>query len=214
MKVAVLGTGMVGVAIATRLVELGHDVRMGSRTADNEAATAWATQHGADHGTFADAAAYGDLVVNATGGLVTLDVLRAAGAENLAGKVVVDVSNPLDGSGGFPPELALEDHKSVAERVQEEFASARVVKALNTVNADIMVHPGQLSEPGAVFVAGEDSGAKATVRGLLAEFGWPAESVVDVGGIRAARGLEHYVRFWVDLMLALGTAQFNIALVR
>lgn len=214
MKVAVLGTGMVGTAIATRLVELGHEVRLGSRTVDNEAATAWAATAGGSHGAFADAAAYGDLVVNATGGVVTLDVLRAAGAANLAGKVVVDISNPLDSSGGFPPELLLEGDRSVAERVQEEFPDARVVKALNTVTADLMVHPDQLSDPGATFLAGEDLASKEAVRGLLLQFGWPPESIVDLGGIRAARGLEHYVRFWVDLMAALGTARFNIALVR
>lgn len=214
MKIAVLGTGMVGVAVATRLVGLGHDVRMGSRSADNETATAWAEEHSASRGTFADAAAYGDLVVNATGGLVTLEVLRAAGVASLAGKVLVDISNPLDGSGGFPPELVFENHKGVAEQVQEEFADARVVKALNTVNADIMVHPEQLPDPGVTFLAGEDAAAKQAVRELLVAFGWPGESIVDLGGIRAARGLEHYVRFWVDLMSALGTARFNIALVR
>lgn len=214
MRVAVLGTGMVGVALATRLAEVGHQVRMGSRTADNENAAAWAAQHGGGHGTFADVAAWGELLVNATGGLVSMDVLAAAGADNVAGKVVVDVSNPLDASGGFPPEVKLVDHRSVAEQLQQAFPTARVVKALNTLNADLMGHPEALSEQTNVFIAGDDAEAKGIVRELLAQFGWPEESVIDVGGVVAARGLEHYVRFWVDLMGGLGTATFNIRIVR
>lgn len=214
MRIAVLGTGGVGVTLATRLTEVGHEVAMGSRTADNESAARWAEEHTGRHGTFADVAAWGELLVNATGGLVSVAAVTAAGAPNLAGKVLVDVSNPLDGSTGFPPEIRLADGVSVAEQLQRAFPAARVVKALNTMNATLMVHPETLPDPGSVFLAGDDADAKEAVRGLLRQFGWPEASLVDLGGIVAARGLEHYVRFWVDAMVALGTPTFNVRLVR
>lgn len=214
MQIAVLGTGTVGTTLATRLVEVGHDVRMGSRTADNAAATAWAQQHDSGHGTFAEVADWGELLVNATGGLVSVDAFTAAAAGDVSGKVLVDVSNPLDFAGGFPPEVRLADGRSVAEQLQLALPTTRVVKALNTVNADLMGHPERLPEPTNLFLAGDDAAAKDTVRGLLHQFGWSPEAVIDLGGLVAARGLEHYVRFWVDLMGALGTASFNVRVVR
>ncbi len=166
MKVAVLGTGGVGQTIASKLVELGHEVTMGSRSADNEDAGAWveAAGAGAAQGSFADAAAAGEIVFNCTAGGASLEALDAAGAENLAGKVLVDVANALDFSQGMPPTLSVCNDDSLAERIQAAHPDAKVVKALNTVNAAVMVEPGSLSEPSTIFVAGNDPGAKGEVK--------------------------------------------------
>ncbi|HET8969545.1 MAG TPA: NAD(P)-binding domain-containing protein [Candidatus Nanopelagicales bacterium] len=213
MRIAVLGTGTVGKALAGRLVQAGHEVRMGSRTPDNADGAAWAAQSGGGHGRFADVSAWGEVLVNATAGLVSLAALASVDPADIAGKVLLDVSNPLDFSGGFPPVLVQSGGYSVAEQIQQAYPSARVVKTLNTMNADLMVEPRSLGSPHTVFVAGDDAAAKALAGQLLAEFGWTADEVVDLGGIAAARGLEHYVRFWVDAMGALGTAAFNVRLV-
>lgn len=216
MRIAVLGTGVVGSALGTRLVQTGHEVRMGSRTAGNAKAVAWAaaTGSGAGEGTFEDAAAFGELVVNATGGLVSVDALTSAGAANLAGKVLLDISNPLDFSGGFPPTVQQPDGHSLAEKIQSAFPDARVVKALNTMTADVMVHPRSLPAPHSVFVAGDDQDAKAVARDLLLGFGWTDDEVIDAGGIAASRGLELYLPLWLSLMGSFGTPSFNIAVVR
>jgi predicted dinucleotide-binding enzyme len=216
MKIGVLGTGMVGHALATRFVELGHEVAMGSRDAANPKAVEWAQAAGehASNGTFADAAGFGDVVVNATAGVASLDALRSAGADTLAGKVLLDVANPLDTSQGMPPTLAIANTDSLAEAIQREFPAARVVKALNTVNCSVMVQPSVVPGEHHVFVAGDDGDAKAVVLGLVGELGWPASSVIDLGGIRAARGMEMYLPLWVSLMQTLGTPAFNIRIVR
>jgi 8-hydroxy-5-deazaflavin:NADPH oxidoreductase len=215
MRIGVLGTGMVGQALASRLVETGHDVVMGSRDAANEKAAAWvAARPGrAAAGTFADAAAHGEVVLNATGGAVAIDALRLAGAENLGGKVLIDVSNPMKPDSGFPPQLDPVGDDSLAERIQREFPTARVVKTLNTMNCDVMVNPSLVPGEHDVFMAGEDASAKETVRGLLSGFGWPDASIRDVGGIAAARGLEMYLIFWIGLRVSLGHSSFNIHVV-
>lgn len=207
-----LGTGSVGRQIATKLVELGHEVAMGSRSADNEALREWVEEagEGASGGTFAEAAAGAELVFNCTSGQASLDALAAAGAENLAGKALVDVSNPLDFSEGIPPTLSICNDDSLGERIQAAFPKAKVVKSLNTINNQVMTEPGRLPGAHNVFVCGEDAGAKETVTELLVEFGWPRESIVDLGGIEAARGTEMYLPLWLRLMGALGTADFNI----
>ena len=213
MRIGVLGTGVVGQTIATRLVGLGHKVRMGSRAAGNEKAVAWAQGAGerAGEGSFADAAEFGELVFNCTAGTASLDALRAAGEEELRGKVLVDVANPLDFSKGMPPTLSVVNDDSLGEQIQSEFPETRVVKALNTVNAAVMVNPVAGSS---IFVCGEDAAAKEQVAGLLQDFGWRAEAIVDLGGIDAARATEMYLPLWLRLMGALGTPNFNIAIVR
>jgi predicted dinucleotide-binding enzyme len=212
MRIAVLGTGGVGRTIATKLVELGHEVTMGSRSTDSEGLREWLgkTGEGANGGTFADAASGAELIFNCTAGEASLDALAAAGADNLAGKVLVDVANPLDFSQGMPPTLTVCNDDSLGERIQAAFPEARVVKALNTVNAQVMTDPGRLPGTHNIFVCGNDEGAKTTVRELLQGFGWPAEAIVDLGGIEAARGTEMYLPLWLRLMGALGTADFNI----
>jgi predicted dinucleotide-binding enzyme len=215
MKVAVLGTGVVGQTLGRRLVGLGHEVRMGSRQAGNEKATAWVAEVGerASAGTFADAAGFGDLVVNATAGTVSLVVLDAAGTENLDGKVLVDVSNPLDFSRGMPPTLSVCNDDSVGEQIQARFPAARVVKTLNTVNADVMVHPEVVPGSHTMFLCGNDAGAKDEVRTLLESFGWPAADLVDLGDIGGARGMEMYLPLWLRLWGAAGTGHLNVKLV-
>jgi predicted dinucleotide-binding enzyme len=215
MKVGVLGTGSVGRTIGTKLVELGHEVTMGSRSATNEHAAEWAASagDGASHGTFADAAAFGELVFNCTAGTVSLDALDAAGEENLSGKILVDVANALDFSKGRPPTLSVCNDDSLGEQIQRAFPDAQVVKTLNTMNASVMVDPASVPGEHDVFLCGNADEAKAQVSGLLQSFGWPAERIVDLGDISAARGPEMYVALWLRLMGAVGHANFNIKVV-
>ncbi len=214
MRIGVLGTGTVGTTLATRFVELGHDVVMGSRTADNAAAVGWAGGTGGrgTAGTFADAAAHGDVVVNATAGVSSLVALEAAGRDNLSGKVLMDVANPI---AAYGPPILLDPvgDDSLAERIQRTFPQARVVKALNTVTASVMVDPAALPGSHDVFMAGDDGDAKATVRSLLQETGWAAENIRDLGGISSARGLEMYLVLWLGLAGCLGRYDINIHVV-
>ena len=216
MRIGVLGTGMVGETLATKLVQLGHDVVMGSRTAGNEKAVAWSERfpERAGEGTFADAATHGDLVINATSGVVSLEALRTAGQQNLDGKTLLDVANPLDYSAGFPPRLAVVNDDSLGEQIQREFPAARVVKALNTMNCQVMVDPSRVPGEHDVLMAGDDAAAKDEVAQLLESFGWSAAAIIDLGGIGAARGLEAYLPLWLALMGSLGTGDFNIHVAR
>src|SRR3954466_5865184 len=166
MRIGMLGTGVVGQTLEAKLTELGHDVKVGSRDPQR---------------SFEAAAAHGEIIFNATGGSVSLNALRMAGAANLARKVLIDVSNPLDFSGGFPPTLTVCNTDSVAEQIQREFPDARVVKALNTMNADVMVRPDLVPGDHQLFIAGDDDGAKKDASGLLGSFGWPADRIMDLG---------------------------------
>ena len=210
MNIAVLGTGTVGKALARGLADAGHQVTIGTR--DPDATRAREGDLPAPLATYADAAVGAEVVVNATNGQATLEVLRLAGAANLAGKVVADVSNPLDFSNGMPPTLSVKDTDSLGEQVQSAFPDARVVKTLNTMNADLMVDPGRLGRPSSVFVSGDDAEAKAVVTTLLTDLGH--QDVIDLGGIDTARGPEMYLPLWLRLMGALGTVEFNIHVVR
>src|SRR6476660_9541658 len=225
MKIAVLGTGMVGQTIAARLAGLGHEVAVGTRDPQgtlartepdgmgNPAYAVWAAAHPeVGLATFADAAAGAELVVNATSGHGALPALEAAGADNLAGKVLLDISNPLDFSNGFPPTLFVKDTDSLGEQVQRAFPQARVVKTLNTLTAELMVHPKNLGQESSVFVSGNDAAAKATVTELLESFGHT--DVIDLGDISTARGTEVLLPAWLRLMGAFGTATFNFKIVR
>jgi 8-hydroxy-5-deazaflavin:NADPH oxidoreductase len=202
VRIGVLGTGVVGTTIAGKLRELGHDVLIGSRSAGEDAVP------------FADAAAHGELVFNCTNGNASLDALGAAGAENLAGKVLVDVANVLDFSQGRPPLVGVSTGDSLGERIQRAFPEARVVKALNTVNANVMIDPGVVPGEHDLFLSGNDEQAKAQVAELLQSFGWPAERILDLGDITAARAQELYVTLWVRLMGVTEGAAFNIRVVR
>ncbi len=215
-KIGVLGTGAVGQTIGRKLIQLGNQICMGSRQANNEKAIAWQATVGpaASVGTFADAAAFGDLVFNCTSGSGTMAALGAAGADNLRDKILVDLSNPLDFTHGMPPALFTPHHDSLAEQIQRSLPNTRVIKTLNTMNCTVMVDPGRL-EGGEhdVFVCGNDVAAKTTVTNLLRDgFGW--KRVVDFGDITGARAVEAYVLFWVRAWSALGTAEFNLRLIR
>ncbi|MCX2182866.1 NAD(P)-binding domain-containing protein [Streptomyces sp. SKN60] len=214
MKIAVLGTGEVGRRLGSKLVALGHEVTLGSRSADHAGATAWAAEHGAAHGTFAAAAHGAEVVVNATGGLVSLAALESAGADNLAGKVLIDVSNALDFSQGTPPKVLTPDGGSLAEQIQRAFPGARVVKTLNTMNNAIMVDPARVPGEHCVFVCGDDQAAKEVVIGLLRAFGWPEARILDLGDLSGARGAELLLPLWLRLLETLGTADFNFAVLK
>ena len=216
MRIAVLGTGGVGRAIAGRLGELGHDVAVGTRdpevTRRTEDAGGWLDAHPTvsllGFGEVADGA---EVVVNATNGSASLDVLALAGP-SLSGKVLVDISNPLDFSKGMPPTLTVDNTDSLAEQIQRAHPQARVVKTLNTLTADLMVHPETLPAATSVFMSGNDAAAKEVVAGLLRQLGHT--DVIDLGDITTARGPEMYLPLWLRLWGALGTARFNVAVVR
>ena len=205
-----LGTGMVGPTLAGRLVELGHDVVIGTR--DPQATRARGDDHPAPLASYAEAAAGADMVVNATSGAVTLEVLRQAGADNLAGTVLLDLSNPLDHSDGFPPALLVKDTDSLGEQVQREFPQARVVKSLNTLNVGLMVRPDALGAESTVFVSGDDAASKQVVVALLEQLGH--RDVIDLGDITTARGVEMWMPLWLRIMSVLGTPRFNLRIVR
>lgn len=225
MKIAVLGTGMAGRTLAARLFALGHEVTIGTRDPagtmgrtepdrmGNPPFSVWAATHPqARLATFSEAAAYSELVINATNGSATLQALELTGADNLAGKVLIDISNPLDVSRGFPPTLFVKDTDSLGEQIQRMFPEARVVKTLNTLNAHLMVNPTTLESESSVFVSGNDADAKQTVTRLLESFGHT--DVIDLGDITTARGTEMLMPAWLRLMAALGTPMFNYKIVR
>jgi predicted dinucleotide-binding enzyme len=214
MRIGILGTGVVGKTLATRLTKLGHEVRMGSRAAGGEKARAWVSESGgkSSEGSFADAAAHAEMIFNCTAGIASLDALKAAGAQNLQGKILVDVSNPLDFSKGMPPTHSVCNTDSLAEQIQRAFPTAKVVKSLNTVTAALMVEPSLIPGVHTMFVSGNDAKAKAAVIDLLKTgFGW--KEVMDLGDISAARAQEMYLALWVRLFTKLKTPNVNIHVV-
>ncbi|MEV7613407.1 NAD(P)-binding domain-containing protein [Streptomyces sp. NPDC089799] len=222
MRFAVLGTGIVGRTLAGRLAGLGHDVVIGTRDPgatmartepDAMGTPPYATWQ-ADHpevrlAGFAEAARTGEILVNATGGRVSIEALTEADAAHLDGKVLLDVANPLDFSHGFPPRLDPVDTDSLGELIQRTFPGLRVVKSLNTMNCLVMVDPARVAGDHHVFLSGEDEDAKKTVRELLLSFGWPEGAILDLGGIETARGTEMLLPVWLRLMGSLGHSDFN-----
>ncbi|MGE5250762.1 MAG: NADPH-dependent F420 reductase [Bacteroidota bacterium] len=215
MRIGVLGTGVVGQTIGSKLVHLGHEVMMGSRDAANPNAVVWAKEEGVQHalfGTFANAAEFGEIIFNCTLGTASLDALRMAGASNLKGKILVDVATPIDYSSP-DPYLTVCSTDSLGEQIQREFPEALVVKALNTVNVEVMVDPTRLAETTDVFVSGNDVNAKATVVNILRNwFGW--KSIIDLGDISTSRGVEMYSTLWRSLRRVVASRRFNIKVVR
>lgn len=216
MKIGMLGTGVVGRTLGSKLVDLGHQVRMGSRSASNESARGWVaeTGDGASAGTYGDAAAFGEMAFNCTKGEFSLDAVRSAGADSLRGKVLVDVSNPLDFSKGMPPSLTVCNTDSLGEQIQRELPDTRVVKALNTMWCGIMVDPRMLPGAHHTFLSGNDARAKEEVASVLRSFGWRDEEIVDLGDIGSARGTEMYLGLWVRIYGTSGAGAFNIRIVR
>jgi 8-hydroxy-5-deazaflavin:NADPH oxidoreductase len=218
MKIAVLGTGMVGDAIGSKLVELGHEVKMGSRTAENEKAAAFVAKHQdkAGAGTFADAAAFGEIIFNCTAGVASVEALKMAGESNIDGKIIVDIANPLGFSKGAPPSLlpSLSNTHSLGEEIQERFPAAKVVKTLNTMWCGLMVNPAMINSGNHTnFICGNDAEAKQTVKTLLNEFGWRHENILDLGNISSARGTEAVLPIWLRIWGATQNGAFNFKVV-
>ena len=227
MKIAIIGTGMVGRGLAARLAGLGHDVVIGTRSVEETLART--VPDGMGTPPFAqwqqdnpevrlvalpDAGAHGDVVINAANGQNALAALEGVGAGPLAGKVLLDLALPLDLSEGFPPTLTISNTDSLGEQIQRAYPDTRVVKSLNSVYYQVMIDPSRVPGPHSIFVAGNDSDAKRTVDALLGEFGWLAESIIDLGDITGARGVEMYARLFFTLYNAFGTFDFNINVTR
>lgn len=214
MNIGILGTGIVGQTIGNRLIELGHNVKMGSRLANNDAARAWAkvASRQASHGTYTEAAAFGEILFNCTAGRGTLSALEFAHTSDLNNKILIDVANPLDFSRGFPPTLTVSNTDSLGEQIQRAHPLLKVVKALNTMNVDVMVHPDRIRGQHDAFICGNDAIAKATVTKMLTEFGW--ESVIDLGDITNSRGMEMALLLWISLQRKLGTNIFNYKIAK
>jgi len=210
MNIAILGTGQVAQTIGTALVKLGHQVTLGSRTEHNENGVAWAEANGGQTHNFATAAKEAELVFNCTAGMHSLSVVQQTGAENLAGKVLIDVANPLDFSQGFPPTLSVCNDQSLAEQIQQALPDTLVVKALNTVANPVMVEPSRVPCQHSLPICGNDDRAKEVVKELLQQLGWQNDQILDLGDITNARGTEMYLALWVRLYGALGTGDFNI----
>jgi 8-hydroxy-5-deazaflavin:NADPH oxidoreductase len=209
MQIAILGTGAVGPALGKALSAAGHQVTIGTRDPDQtKARDEWADVD-------LPLAAYQDLdadvFVNATNGRGSLAALQAVG-DALNGKVVIDASNALDFSHGFPPSLFVSNTDSLAEQLQRELSEARLVKMFNTMANQVMVNPRGLADDSTIFVAGNDATARQTAASIAADLGWT--DVFDLGDLTAARGLEMYLPLWVRIFGQLGRPEFNIKLVR
>lgn len=227
MKIAIIGTGMVGRGLAARLAGLGHDVVIGTRDVDKTLARSTPDAMGTppyakwqqDNPdvrllSLPEAGSHGEVVVNAANGQNALAALKGVGAEALAGKTLLDLALPLDLSQGLPPTLTISNTDSLGEQIQRAYPDTRVVKSLNSVYYEVMIDPSRVPGPHSVFVAGDDSDAKSIVEGLLTEFGWPSESILDLGDITGARGVEMYARLFFTLYDAFGTFDFNINVAR
>ncbi|MBK7763234.1 MAG: NAD(P)-binding domain-containing protein [Bacteroidetes bacterium] len=216
-KIAVLGTGNVGDAIGSKLIELGHSVMIGSRTSNHEKMQAFVAKHHgkANAGTFEDAASFGEIIFNCTAGVASLDALKMAGESNLDGKIIIDLANPLDFSKGMPPSLSIANTNSLGEEIQKAFPKAKVVKALNTMWCGLMINPSLIhGGDHHTFVCGNDTEAKLTVNEILQSFGWIAENIIDLGDITKARGTEMYLPLWLSIYGATNNGAFNMKIVK
>lgn len=223
MNIGIVGSGGVAQVVGQKLIELGHGVMLGTRDPTQlEQKKGWAgsLQQWLDAsggrgrvGTFEQAARFGELVINATNGLASLEALRQAGEAHLSGKVLLDLANELDASQGMPPRSLASDVRSLAEDLQAALPNAHVVKSLNTMNAQIMVNPGSLAGGDhTVFISGNDPAAKAQVSELLRAFGWT--DIFDLGDLGSARGAEMLLPIWLRAWGVLGNVPFNFKIVR
>ncbi len=226
-KIAILGTGTVGQTFATRLAGLGYEVMIGTRNVaeklsapgkdggKNGFAKWYETNNNIKLGTFAEAAAFGELILNTTQGGASLNALTLAGAKNLEGKIIVDISNPLDFSKGMPPGLIpeLSNFNSLGEEIQKTFPNAKVVKTLNTMWCGIMVNPALIKGDHINYICGNDDASKAIVKSLLKEFGWKDETILDLGELSAARGTEGFLPIWLRIYGAKKMGAFNLNIV-
>ncbi len=229
MKIAIFGTGVVGQTLAVKLNELGHQVMIGTRDvtailADHKpnamTGSTFSDWHSAhtkvELGTFAQAAAFGTLLINALNGGGTIPAFQTCEAADLEGKIIIDIANPLDFSKGFPPFLmdGLNNTHSLGEELQKAIPNAKVVKTLNTMTAMLMTHPAMLQGNHTNFICGNDADAKEEVIKLLHQFGWSADNILDLGDITNARGTEAILPIWVRVYGALKTGAFNFGIVK
>ena len=223
MKIGIIGTGVVAQTLGAKLIELGHEVVLGTRDPsklDDKKMMAgtlreWIAQTGKKGKvvTFQEAAAHGELLINATHGQASVEALKLAGADKVGGKVLIDVANQLDFSKGMPPGCLASQTNCLAEQIQAAFPNLKVVKSLNTIGAPVMVAPQALAGgEHTVFVSGNDAAAKAAVAEVLKSFGW--KDVLDLGDIASARGPEMYMAMWIRLWGATGTGMLNVKVVR
>ncbi len=214
MKIGIFGSGNVGKAIGGKLASLGHDVVLTTR--HPEKLQEWIAKVDGQIriGSIPEAAAHGEILFNATSAKSSLEVLAAAGADNMRGKVLVDISNPLVFVANQPPTLFVANTDSLGEQIQRLYPEVRVVKTLNTVTSVLMVNPAQVADGDhAVFVSGNDPQAKAVVVAILKDgFGW--KQVIDLGDITSARAAEMYEALWLRLRASLGTSMINVKIVR
>jgi predicted dinucleotide-binding enzyme len=229
MKIAVLGTGTVGRAFAEKFIALNHEVMMGTRNVSEKLASAekdfygsapfgeWHAQNPKIKlGTFAEAADFGEIALNATKGIDSINALKQAGEKNLNGKVLVDVANPLDFSNGRPPSLlpALSNTNSLGEEIQKTFPNVKVVKTLNTMWCGLMVNPNMIAGGNhTAFICGNDTDAKQKVQSLIKELGWKGENILDLGDISSSRGTEAMLPIWLRIYNATQNGAFNIKIV-
>jgi 8-hydroxy-5-deazaflavin:NADPH oxidoreductase len=218
MKIGILGTGVVGETIGSKLIELGHSVMMGSRSDDNPKAIAFVETHNRNQafaGTFSDAAYFGKLIINCTKGEATIDVLKSTG-DRINNKILIDIANPLDFSNGMPPSLipALSNTNSLGEEIQKKFPQIKVVKTLNTMWCGLMVNPMMINNGDHVnYICGNDEDAKKFVISILSEFGWKKENILDLGDISNSRGTEAVLPIWLRIWGATKNGAFNFKIV-
>jgi 8-hydroxy-5-deazaflavin:NADPH oxidoreductase len=230
MKIAIIGTGGVGQTIAARLIELGHEVMIGTRNVSEKLASTskdgygnppFSEWHKANSkvklDSFSKAAAFGEIIINATQGGASVEALKLSDPKNFAGKVLIDISNPLDFSKGMPPSLlpGLNNTHSLGEEIQKTFPLAHVVKTFNTMWCGLMVNPNMIGGGNHInFIAGNDTGAKNKVRKLLHQIGWKDENLLDLGDISAARSTESMLPIWLRVMGVTNTPAFNFSIVK
>ncbi len=227
--IAVLGTGSVAQTLASKFLSLGYDVMMGTRNVAEKLAETSNDSYGGQSfrdwhslnqnarlGTFSEAAAFSEILLNATKGSSSVDVLKMAGAQNIRGKILIDVANPLDTSKGMPPTLIpeLSNTNSLGEEIQRTFPDLKVVKTLNTMWNGLMVAPGMINGGDhSVFICGNHPDAKDKVKDILRSFGWEDKSILDLGDITSSRGTEMYLPLWLRVMGAKNSAAFNVKII-
>jgi 8-hydroxy-5-deazaflavin:NADPH oxidoreductase len=227
--IGILGTGIVGQTLASKFIKLGYDVMLGTRYVSERLAgtekdgygnppfSEWyALNKSIRLGTFKESAIFGEIILNATQGANSINALKLADAKNLSGKILIDVSNPLDFSRGMPPNLIpeLSNTNSLGEEIQKTFPGLRVVKTLNTMWCGLMVNPGMINKGDHnVFMCGNDSDAKVKVKQILKSFGWTTKNIIDLGDISSARGTEMYLPFWLSVSGTKKSGAFNIKIV-
>jgi hypothetical protein len=230
MKISIIGTGTVGRTLASKLIELGHEVFMGTRNVSEKLATTEKDNYGNPPfsdwykanskvrlETFSKAAYFGEIIINATHGGSSIEALRLAEAKNLSGKILIDISNPLDFSKGMPPSLlpGLNNTNSLGEEIQKTFPYSLVVKTLNTMWCGLMVNPGMIGGGDHInYISGNDIAARTKVKNLLRQIGWKDENLIDLGDITAARATESLLLIWLRLQGLLQTGAFSFRIVK